>query len=262
MNSKTRTGSAAAPVSTTARPASKNGRQTIVELAAQAIVAGILEGRYAPGQRLVEADLTRELGISRNPLREALGRVAADGLVQIEPFRGAIVARPSRREVADLFEMRECLEGWAARRAAARITVPGLRERTRRIAAPLLAAGKTAPRAEDYLIENRKFHQMILELAGNVYLPRLLDLLQFPIFQAAFFRVYDAKLYQASAADHRAIFDAIIRGDKTGAEAAVHEHIRRTSALVQSLPDVLFRPDESHLAAGASGSPPANRRSS
>src|SRR5512134_3171820 len=93
------------------------GAKTVVEATIEAIKSGIFEGRYAPGQRLIEADLTRELSVSRGPLREALGRLVADGLVEIEPYRGAIVARPSREDVANTLQLREVLEGLAARLA-------------------------------------------------------------------------------------------------------------------------------------------------
>ena len=84
----------------------------------EAITDGVKDGRYAPGQRLVEADLTAELGVSRGPLREALGRLAAEGVLELEPYRGAVVRRLTREDVEDLFSVREVLEGEAARLAA------------------------------------------------------------------------------------------------------------------------------------------------
>lgn len=218
-------------------------RQTVVEIAVSNITAGILSGRFAPGQRLVEADLTKEFGISRNPLREAFGRLSADGLVQIEPFRGAVVARPSRREMLDLFDVRECLECWAARIAAQRINQSPLLSRAKEMAAALRANLTALPNAGDYLEDNSKFHGLILELADNRHLPKLIEQLQFPIFQSAFFRMYDTNIYHTSTADHRAILDAILAGDADGAEHQVRQHVRHTAKLLQSLPDHFFSPD-------------------
>lgn len=221
----------------------RQNRQTVVEMAAKAIANGILSGRFAPGQRLVEADLTKELGISRNPLREAFGRLATEGLLQVEPFKGAIVARLSRKEFVDLFAIRECLESWGARLAAANIEQSPLRELAREIEASLSTPSMNLPNVSDYLEDNKKFHDLILKLAGNTHLPKLLDQLQFPIFQSAFFRMYDANIYRNSIADHRAILQAILAGDGDAAAAHVAEHVRHTSKLLYSLPDHFFSAD-------------------
>ena len=101
-------------------------RPTVVETTATTIRARILDGQYVPGQRLIEGDLTRDLGVGRNAVREALSRLAAEGVVQLEPYRGALVTRPSLGEVEDLFAVRESLEALAAGLAAARIGLPGL----------------------------------------------------------------------------------------------------------------------------------------
>jgi len=240
---KARTVEAAAD-RTEVRPAGDdNGRLTQVDQAVQAINLGILDGRYAPGQRLIETELAREIGVSRNTLRAALRRLAADGLVQIETFRGAMVARPSRKEMRDLFEVRESLEGLAARHAAANITRSGLRERAEAVARPLLALRELPPKVDDHLWENRQFHDLILELADNMHLGRLLDQLLMPVFQRAFFRVYDAALYQKSIGDHRQILEAVLAADGAAAEEAMRAHVRWTATLADNIPDSLFRPD-------------------
>ncbi|MBI5263423.1 MAG: GntR family transcriptional regulator [Bradyrhizobium sp.] len=216
---------------------------TQVDQAVQAINLGILEGRYAPGQRLIETELTREIGVSRNTLRAALRRLAADGLVQIEDFRGAMVARPSRKEMRDLFEVREALEGLAARRSATNIIRPGLRQRAEAVGRPLLVSRKLTPKPEEHLWENRQFHDLILELADNTHLGRVLDQLLMPVFQRAFFRVYDASLYRKSVSDHRLILNAVLAGDGPAAEDAMRAHVRWTATLAENIPDSLFRPD-------------------
>nr|BAC56739.1 regulatory protein [Janthinobacterium sp. J3] len=221
----------------------RQSRQTVVEIAAKAIANGILNGRFAPGQRLVEADLTKELGISRNPLREAFGRLVAEGLLQVEPFRGAIVARLSRKELVDLFSVRECLESWAARLAAENIDKSPFRNYVLELEASLRNPSTTLPNVSDYLEDNRKFHSLILKLAGNSHLPKLLDQLQFPIFQSAFFRMYDANIYQNSTAEHYEILQAILAGDADAASTRVAAHVRHTSKLLYSLPDHFFNSD-------------------
>ena len=86
--------------------------------------ARIDSARLVSGQRLVEADLTREFGISRALLREAFRQLAAEGAIELVPNRGAEVRRLTRQEALELFEIRTELEGMAARRAAERMDMP------------------------------------------------------------------------------------------------------------------------------------------
>src|SRR5690606_3964267 len=97
---------------------SGNPDRTAVDKVAHAIVEGIKAGIYAPGQRLIEADLTRDLGVSRGPVREATRRLGAEGILDVLPHRGAVVRKLSRRDVAAIYQIRELLEGLAARLSA------------------------------------------------------------------------------------------------------------------------------------------------
>lgn len=85
------------------------------------IVDGLYRGRYVPGQRLVEADLTRDFEVGRGSVREALSRLAAEGLVTMNLHRSAIIRSLSRQEVRDLVALLEVLNGFAARLAAERV---------------------------------------------------------------------------------------------------------------------------------------------
>jgi DNA-binding GntR family transcriptional regulator len=214
--------------------------QTVVEYAIETIKLGIYDGRFAPGQRLIEADLTRDLQISRGPVREALRRLAADGLIELVSHRGAVVARPSRAEVAGLFEAREALEGLAARRAAERIGEGDNSAFAKRIRAEL-ATSRDRAGVDDYVRENQRFHDAILKLAGNSHLPRLLAQLEFPALRVSFFRIFDEHEREASLAEHAVIIDAVIAGEPRRAEDASRKHVRRTGRLAQRLPDSLYR---------------------
>ncbi|HEX6312852.1 MAG TPA: GntR family transcriptional regulator, partial [Acidimicrobiia bacterium] len=155
----------------------KPGGATAVQAVVDAIVEGIKGGRYAPGQRLVEADLTADLGVSRGPLREALGRLAAEGVLEIEPYRGAVVRRLSRSDVVDLFRIRELLEGEAARLAATRIDDADHRVRLEQAIAAV-DAYREPGESIAYMDENSRFHELIVELGGNKLLSRLIGQLQ------------------------------------------------------------------------------------
>jgi DNA-binding GntR family transcriptional regulator len=214
--------------------------RTVVEHAIETIKHGIFEGHYVSGQRLIEAELTRALGVSRGPLREALRRLAADGLVEIEPYRGAAVSRMSRAELADALVVREVLEGLAARLAAERIDEPGLRVRAATVMDELKRAAEK-PDPTHYLEENDRFHHLIVELSGNVPLGRQIAQLQMPTLRTAFFKLFDHRLQAASLAQHREILEAVIAGDGARAERAMRSHVRRTMEVAKKLPDALFR---------------------
>ncbi len=216
-----------------------NSGRTVVESTIDAIKSGIFEGRYAPGQRLIEADLTRELNVSRGPLREALGRLVADGLVDIEPYRGAIVSRPSREDVANTLQLREVLEGLAARLAAERIDIGDNRKR---LLAEQTAIAKSDASREvaTFMSDNERFHGLILDLSGNPQLGRLVSQMQLPTLQTAFFRTIDQKIRSKSLAQHAEVMNSILAGDGVAAERAMRAHIARTVDLAKRLPDALF----------------------
>ncbi len=209
------------------------------EYAINALTAAIRAGRFAPGERLTEAQLTRELDVSRGSLREALRRVAADGLIELEPHRGAVVRRLGRRELSDLLVVREVLEGLAASLAARRAGAPGAGERIdklRRKTRLLRSGDKT----HDLLEDNLEFHRAIAELGDNPALERLIEQLQLPAFRERFFNhVRDAD-WERSLREHEAILDAIDDGDAPLAEHLMRAHVRRTRRIFETLPEDAF----------------------
>src|SRR5258708_18534023 len=106
-------------------------RGSLRDMAYEALKKRIIEVDLQPGERLVERDLADELKVSRIPLREALRRLAAEGLVVLVPHRGALVSPFTPADVRDLFDVRESLEVLAARLAAERADVLGLGRLTR-----------------------------------------------------------------------------------------------------------------------------------
>jgi DNA-binding GntR family transcriptional regulator len=218
----------------------RDASRTVVEYTIGSIRHGILEGNYAPGQRLIEGELTETLGISRGPLREALRRLAADGLVELEPYRGAAVSRLTRAELANTLMVREMLEGLAARLAVERIAEGGNRPKA---LAAISALKRSAALQEPgtYLEENNEFHNLIVDLSGNDVLGRQIAQLQLPTLRAAFFRLFDATLQTASLAQHGEILDAIVDGDAGRAERVMRRHVRRTIDIAERLPNALFR---------------------
>ena len=132
----------------------------------------LLSGRFSPGERLSEPLLAQELGVSRTPVREALMRLAEEGLVELVPGKGARVRVFAPEEVEEVYGVRALLEGEAAREAALRATPWELAELER-----LLQAIDEAPR-EDYPEQMRRdleFHRALVRLSGNRTLYRLYE---------------------------------------------------------------------------------------
>jgi DNA-binding GntR family transcriptional regulator len=198
-----------------------------VEAAIAAIKAQLREGLLVPGQRLVAAELATRLGVSGSALREALGRLAGEGLIELAPHRGASVRRMEAADLAETYELREAIEGMAARLAA--------RHLTRASAAQLRAALKAsdagaAQGVAAFVPANLAFHAAVLAASGRQRFARLADQLSLPLDRLAPRRLALPATIAASASDHRAIARAILARDEAGAEAAMRAHLRRAAA--------------------------------
>jgi DNA-binding GntR family transcriptional regulator len=196
-----------------------------VDVVFRTIRQGIISGRFAPGQRLVIRDLAEEIPYSRSTFREALRRLAAERLVSLIPNRGAAVQRLSPQEMADLFEIRELLEGQAARRAAEHIGEGNHRKR-------FLASWKKVRRGDPadraaFIEDNQLFHGTIVELSGNSRLPEMLDQLQIPILMFQWRTLMTPEEIALSQDEHKTIAKAILEGRPGQAEAAMRRHVRR-----------------------------------
>lgn len=207
---------------------------------ARLLGTAIQEGRFVPGQRLVEADLTAELGISRSLLREALRSLSAEGAIDLIPNRGAMVRRLSRRETMELFEIRAEMEALAARLAAGRIADPEVRE-TFEHATASLADARPRLSARDYLAENQQFHAAIFAAAGNLELARLNRRMQLSLIMAQISAELTPEAIAASLREHRRMADAIRAGDAAEADAAARAHLARARNFAESLPSRVYR---------------------
>jgi len=236
VNTVTRSRKSASPAKAGAmRTASPSAVSRIVE----EIRRGIKEGRYAPGQRLIESDLTRTLGVSRGPLREAMARLAGDGLVTIEPNRGATVRSLTREEVRSISAIRECLEGLAARLAASRIGEAHNLAEFKRVWSEFASARSRAS-AFDYVVANERFHTAIVQLSGNVPLAQLLEQMRTPVYRFQFRSRLTAEAIGRGHEDHSEVAAAILAGDPERAERAMRRHLRNSAKLIESLPDDAF----------------------
>jgi DNA-binding GntR family transcriptional regulator len=189
----------------------------------------IVEGRYRPGQRLIEQRIAEEFALSRTPVREALRRLEAEGLVQSEPNRGAIVRDLTTDDLADLYGLRARLEAYAAELAAVRIEPGEVEELDAAIAdfdEALTAEQIDAIEATRVIADaNRRIHATILAAARHDRLGQLLErTVDVPLsFQA--FRQFDRAETERSHLFHQLIRDAIVSGDASRASTLMHEHV-------------------------------------
>jgi DNA-binding GntR family transcriptional regulator len=186
----------------------------------------ILAGRLPPGLRLIESELTARFAVSRGPVREALRRLAAEGLIEHWPHRGAVVRRLGEREIRELFLIRIEMEALAARLAAG-ADAPDRRARFVASIRPIYA---DAPRnACDYLKENAAFHDAVMALADNLQLRELAARLRLPLIMAQVGDVLTPAVLEASVREHRSIAQAILERDPEAASARMRAHLERAA---------------------------------
>jgi len=188
----------------------------------------ILDHRLRPGERLTESALTKRFSVSRGPVREALRRLAAEGLIEHSPHRGAVVRRLSSRDIGELFQIRVEMEALAARLAA---QSPDKGARARFIEEIAMIFADAPRRMETYLGENAAFHAAVLRLAGNRHLHELWARLRMPLIMAQVGGALTAEVMRASVSEHRAIAAAIVNGDGAAAAAAMRAHLERAAVL-------------------------------
>ncbi|MFN6978436.1 MAG: GntR family transcriptional regulator [Gemmobacter sp.] len=217
----------------------RTAAQSSPDVVVEAIMSGVYAGRMVPGQRLVEADLTRNLGVSRGPVREALKRLAAEGLVTLSRHRGAYVRALSRQEAHDTLVVLERIVGLVARLAAERVDLPGQRALLADQHARLVA---TAERGDfvALLKERRDFYDVLIRMAGNGELARLMPLMQIHLLRLQFqsYVTHDQRAKQFL--DYAAITDAVLAGNRVRADRLMQIHIKRTRLALMRLPDEAF----------------------
>jgi DNA-binding GntR family transcriptional regulator len=187
---------------------------------------GILDGIYAPGARLGEADLADALGVSRTPVREALRRLGSEGLLSTLPNKGARVRQWTTSELSDISDLRAILEGHAAGQAATRVTGADIAAMDDLVTRMEAATADGAAADIDLLTElNREFHGTVIEASGNALLPQLMhSLLHVPVISRTYRRYSPARMQQ-SMRQHHELVDALRAGDPAWAEAVMRVHI-------------------------------------
>ncbi|WP_161988392.1 GntR family transcriptional regulator [Elioraea sp. Yellowstone] len=195
----------------------------------------ILDLHYPPGSLLSENQLAEELGISRTPVREALRELATSGLVRILPQRGVEVSEPSVQDIVEVYQLREQLEGFAARVTAEHLTQADAQILTADHADALshFAAGRLQ---EAYEFSVR-LHARIIALTRNSRLVKFMDQLADQVHRFGLMTLRHGRAASALA-EHGRIIDAILARDGATAETLMRDHLRadRDVALEAVLP--------------------------
>lgn len=186
----------------------------------------IASGRLRPGDRLRETEIAERMGVSRTPVREALKRLEADGLVSFGQSRGLTVTELSHGQILDLYAMREVLEGAAARFAAERaspLEVAALRQ--------ILEQNKGATAPADVAAANRQLHDAIVAAAHNLYLQRVMNVLSDALALLGATTYSVPGRIASGWKENAEIVECIARRDAAGAEKAAQAHIRAAGAI-------------------------------
>lgn len=220
----------------TAKPGEQHAplRDVVADTIRQAIVSG----RLKPGERLVEERLAADLGVSRNPVREAIRSLASEGLIEVTPRRGAAVMSISQQEASEMIEVRAALEGLNARLAARLLGRAGESGDALRRPAHLieelktvLAEGRTKAALgtgtpEDFVALNAKYHDLLAQAGTNRVLGDIMRTLRERT--APVFGPLGLDRAVQNWEEHAGILQAVLAGDEELAELLASRHVLNT----------------------------------
>ena len=212
---------------------------TTSEGIAQALKGRILAGQYDFGQRLIEMDLSEEFSVGRGRIREAFRTLVGEGYLEFVTNRGVFVRRYSRDEMLAMGRAREVLEGLAARLAAE----GDLDDAQKEALSSLQDRLNEAEAAQDlsaFARENKAYHRLIQQLAGNAHVTDFVERVRIPVARQQLPPSFASDSMARSNRDHRVITMAILSGLADAAEAAMRAHVRAGNDHIASLPDGVF----------------------
>lgn len=207
-------------------PAPRDDLRPLREQVRDVLRARILDGTLLPGTRIYEREVAAEHGVSRVPVREAIRMLEAEGLVAVAPRRGVVVRELARKDVEDLFDLREALEVLESRLAARRASPAGVRRLRWLVdeARHSLAAGEVVEMNR----ANAAFHEEIARLADNPALSTVLE----PVSTRLRWNYAQNAEPERVLAEHEALLDAIAAGDVDRAGEMSLHHVRAARRMV------------------------------
>jgi DNA-binding GntR family transcriptional regulator len=214
--------------------------QSAPDRAVEFITEGILEGRIVPGQRLIENDLTRPLGFSRGPVREAFRRLDAQGVLSKALNRGAYVRILTRREAMDLLLAVEPIGCLIATLAAEKIAVGTSAAERKQIEAALLAYQEGREDVSESPNQRRNFYNVLMSIGGNTQLPSILPVMRIHMLRLQIRSYLGAKDRKMHIVEYAAIAKAVLAGDVKTADKTMRLHLRGQLEMLAGLPDRAF----------------------
>ena len=183
----------------------------------------IVEGAFANGERLDEIKLSQRFDVSRTPLREAFQALAASGLIDLEPRRGAFVRHPAFEEVIEMFEVMAEMEAFCGRLAARRVTPELIAQLSKTVieCEEAVAAGQV----DAYYRANEVFHFLIYQGSGNTFLVREASKLHRRLKPYRRMQLKVRGRMSQSLAEHRQILEALEQGDADTAMNVLRDHV-------------------------------------
>jgi DNA-binding GntR family transcriptional regulator len=227
-----------APASAAAKPKATRPLSS-PDKVVEAISTGIMTRRLGPGHRLVEADLSSNYNVSRGTVREALKKLAAQGVVLLSPHRGASIRPLSLREAEQLLLVLEVLCGLAARLAAENIVHGSARERMK-AASSLLTRANVESGAEQFMADRATYYGVMLDIADNAELNRVMPLPQISLLRSQYHGFLKPRDVKVMRKEYGEIGDAIVQGDATLAETRMRKHLHRTRDLLLAVGEETF----------------------
>jgi DNA-binding GntR family transcriptional regulator len=196
------------------------------ELAYNTIRAAIAEGVHAPGARITEQEVAASAGVSRTPVREAMNRLSAEGLLRFVPNQGTYVNDWSEQDAEDIFELRALLEGYASRLAAKKASGAEIKKLLNLAEKQYREAVERRPGYLERVADlNTRFHKKLQDVADSERLKATLaDLTNAPLVLQTF-RDYENEDLVRSAHHHLEIVEAIRAGDGEWASSVMHAHV-------------------------------------
>lgn len=201
------------------------------------IVRGLTQQRFVPGQRLVEVDLAALFSVSRASVREALHRLAAEGIVELHRNKGAAIRTLSMQDTQEVLDVAERMTGLLARNAA-RAIAGGAPHTLIKAALAHLHQADCSQDPDVFANARRDLYRALLATSGSRELRRVLPAIHMPIVYAQH-RL--AALQQVRMRDYQAMCRAILAGDEAGADAAGMQHVRNVREIIvrrQNMPTV------------------------
>lgn len=190
----------------------------------------ILVGEIAPGTRMMEVELAEVMGVSRTPVREAIRKLEKEGLVTIEPRKGAYASNISIKDMVDVLEVRQGLEGMAAAIASGRITQQQ-KEELLSIVDKYKAAVEEA-NIEEIIKYDEAFHSQIISISGNKTLMQVFSIVQELALRFRYIYYDDFNRYESMPKEHQLIEEAIMSGNADKARVAAGDHVSKLKEFI------------------------------